>query len=293
MQEQSGICAEASLHGLYLFFNALDNEEAQVLATLRALPNLIDSFAEQFSEATFSAFVGISSGFWQHLWPEHSHFPQSYLRDITHPERGLQGKPVDLMVCIRSDREDVNYLAGLRISAMLSGAVELVEQLRGFRFMDGRDLNGFHFSQQHWNGRHRRELAVVQEDHSVLAAGSYVFVIRYRHDLPSWGRLSLQEQSAIMGMDKLDGVALSAQACHPGNHRQYACAECFYEQGMPLGDMRSQGALQVACTANPERMMSLLEQQFTSQDYDRWLDYSQVEFAADFFAPSLSFLRAL
>ena len=41
-REQFGICAEPSLHGYYLLFNALDDKNAHIRQALSRLPALFD-----------------------------------------------------------------------------------------------------------------------------------------------------------------------------------------------------------------------------------------------------------
>ena len=60
-QAQSGVCAEANLHGLYLFFNVLDGHDDAIKSKLGKITVLQDEYNEQFSEAMLSSMVAIGA----------------------------------------------------------------------------------------------------------------------------------------------------------------------------------------------------------------------------------------
>ena len=62
-----------------------------------------------------------------------------------------------------------------KVCQLLSDSVELVEQVRAFRFLDGRDLTGFVDGTENPQGHHRRRVALVNEEQDAeFAAGSYL-----------------------------------------------------------------------------------------------------------------------
>ena len=69
-REQFGVCAEPSLHGYYLLFNALDDKNLFLRKALSRLPALFDKYADRFSEANLAGVIAIGTNFWDELYPE-------------------------------------------------------------------------------------------------------------------------------------------------------------------------------------------------------------------------------
>ena len=76
-----------------------------------------------------------------------------------------------LLIQIRSDRLDVIHLYASNILTLFSPDVELVEQVKCFRFLDGRDFNGFKYGGDTPRGRAKMNMALVANDNE-FAQGS-------------------------------------------------------------------------------------------------------------------------
>ena len=303
-REQLGVCAEANLHGDYLLLSALDGQEQYLRQQLAQLPALLSQLSDHFSESMLTGVVAIGAGYWDTLYPSARPagllpFPVLESSDVLMPSDSF-----DVLLHIRSDRQDVNYLVAQQLFQLLCPAVELVEQLRGFRYLDGRDLTGFIDAPDMVRGRQRRELALLtaeQEPH--FAGGSYVYFQRFRHDIRRWQQLSVTAQQAIIGRRKSDGQWLPLAQLEPECH-----SLCFYQekersqplplltQNMPFADLKQQGLLWLAFSADSTAFETLMRQrlglsELNTGQYDRLLDYSQADLGAAFFAPSVSFLE--
>lgn len=300
-REQLGICAEANLHGSYVLCNVLDGQEAILRQKLARIPHILQRLAEHFSEAMLSGMVAVSSHYWDNLYP--------WQRPV-----GLQAFPVlpsehlavsctmaDLLIQIRSDRLDVNYIALQQIQQLLMANVEVVEQLSGFRYLDGRQLTGFIDAPQNPRGVKRRQSALVTATEStVFAAGSYVHFYRASLDLKHWQQLTLEQQEDIHGYVKLDAKALSTPRLQPNSH--LLCCQLneqqqlpILQQNMPFAHNSNQGCLHLSFSHQPEHFvrqwcyrLGLNEGRY----YDSLLDYCRIDLAAAYFAPSVSFLEA-
>ncbi|MBE0363025.1 putative iron-dependent peroxidase [Pseudoalteromonas ulvae UL12] len=297
-QAQSGICAEANLHGLYLFLNVLDGHDESVAKKFAQIIDLQDDFSDQFSEALLSSVVAIGAEYWPHLIPTEIPdglvgFPQ-----VDDAEHNMPSQPFDLFIQIRSDRSDVNHLFGLRVLNLLAPDVELVEQVKCFRFLDGRDLNGFIYGADVPHGRAKKRVALIEDVDSPFHQGSFVHIQRFRHNLNKWQLLSIDEQEAIIGRTRLDNDLIepinSGSHVHRFELKDSQGNALLLQQGMPYGDMHEQGMLQVSCSANSEAFLLLLKNRLDSdQGYDSWLDFTSADMGASFFAPSIDFLTAL
>lgn len=295
-QAQSGICAEANLHGLHLFFNVLDGHDDSLRAKLKKVSAIEEQFSDQFSESMLSCMVAIGAQYWPHIFPQFMPSQLQSFPNINHSEHIMSAQPCDLFVQIRSDREDVNHLFALQILKLFNPDVELLEQVRNFRFLDGRDFNGFIYAGDMPHGRQKRATALVNLPGNFEDQGSYIHVQRYKHDLTMWQRLSVHEQEQIMGRTRLDNTLITPAL--KSSHA--ACTELKDEHGhalllnqsMPYGDVYEQGMLLVTCAAKGDAFAQVLNSCLEPDgDYDQWLDFTQADMGAAFFAPSWGFLK--
>ncbi len=298
-QEQLGICAEENLHSLYLMFNCYDGNEAHIRKVLALLPDLFEELSDQFFESMVSGFVAVGALYWEILYP--GNFPK-----LLKPFIGYEGShvipdtPFDLFIQIRSERSDVNFLAGQKVCRMLGNSVELAEQIAGFRFMDGRDLTGFVCNSDNAKGLHRRDVALVSDDDE-FNGGSYVHIQRFRHNLSRWEQLSGEEQEAVYGRSKMtnepkrfsEQLATSHATRTNLINMEGEQVEVLL-QSMPYGDMKSNGLYFISCCKTPDNYNLLMQSRVTGGDqgnYDHLLDFTQAETGAAFFAPSKTFLK--
>jgi len=301
-REQVGVCAEPNLHGLLLLMNALDGHEGAVRRVLGSIPGLIHKLAEQFSEANLNAIVAIGPGYWHSIYPHACPSDFQPFTPLAVDDLAMPAIPYDVLLKIRADRYDVLHLAIQQCYQLLMPHLELVEQTHCFRFMDGRDLTGFIDQPQPPRGRKKRELALISEmQQPEFAQGSYLFYQRYRLDLNRWQQLTQSQQEAIIGQRKLDGQLLPTAQLHEHSHAvKAAVLDSFGQyyplvfQNMPYGQLKSQGLVILACSADPSAYLSWLSRRLgdaAGQNYDLLLDYVQADSGAAFFAPSVSFLE--
>ncbi len=301
-REQVGVCAEPNLHGLLLLMNALDGHESAVRRVLGDIPGLIHKLAEQFSEANLNAVVAIGPGYWHSLYPHVRPAEFEPFSPLSVDDLAMPAIPYDVLLKIRADRYDVLHLAIQQCYQLLMPHLELVEQTHCFRFMDGRDLTGFIDQPLPPRGRKKRELALINETQQPeLAQGSYLFYQRYRLDLNRWQQLTQSQQEAIIGQRKLDGQQLPTAQLHEHSHAvKAAVVDAFGQyyplvfQNMPYGQLKSQGLVILACSADPSAYLAWLSRRLgdsAGQNYDLLLDYVQADSGAAFFAPSVSFLE--
>ncbi|CAM4231201.1 Dyp-type peroxidase [Pseudoalteromonas byunsanensis] len=295
-QAQSGVCAEANLHGLHLFFNVLEGQDEVVRAALANCERLQNELSDRFSESMVSSFVAIGAQYWPHIYPEFIPEQLKSFPNVTSSEHVVHSQPFDLLYVIRSDREDVNHLFAQSVLHMLAPSVELVAHVRGFRFLDGRDFNGFVYGGNAPHGRFKRQVALVNNPQSRDDQGSYVHVMRVKFDIDAWQRLPLDEQEQLMGRTRLDNILL--EPVQPDSHATLTELKgenglaLVLDQSMPFGDVFEQGSLWLSCAANGAGFEQILSSRLgNGQCYDPLLDYSQADMGAAFFAPSIQFLN--
>ncbi|MEE2023190.1 Dyp-type peroxidase [Alkalimonas mucilaginosa] len=303
-REQLGVCAEANLHGDFLLLNAIDGQEVFLRQQLAQIPALVSQLADHFSEAMLTGVVAIGASYWDTLYPEARPAGLLPFPVLESSELLMPASAFDLLLQIRSDRQDVNYLVAQQLYQLLAPAVELVEQMRGFRYLDGRDLTGFIDAPEAVRGRKRRELALLTTaQEPQFAAGSYLHLQRFRHDLKRWQLLPVSAQQAIIGRNKSDGQWLPLVQLEADCH-----SLCFFQdknrnqplplltQNMPFADLKQQGLLWLSYSSDSTAFETFIRQrlgvgELQADGYDRLLDYCQADLGAAFFAPSVSFLE--
>jgi putative iron-dependent peroxidase len=303
-REQFGICAEPSLHGYYLLFNVLDDKNAHIRQALSRLPALFDKYADRFSEANLSGVVAIGANYWDELSPDARPKNLKPFSAMECDDRSAPASSYDLYIEIRSDRADVNHIVSSKVCALLADSVELIEQVRAFRFLDGRDLTGFVDGTENPRGPHRRKVALIANDQDeAFAAGSYLHIQRYRHNLNLWNTLKVKAQEDVFARTKMDNEEYTRENKPETSHIKRVNLKDdngqsieIVRQSMPYGDMKLQGLFFVSYCHSPapfEMMLKAMVQSDAHGHFDHMLKYTQAETGAAFFAPSLNFLANL
>ena len=303
-REQFGVCAEPSLHGYYLLFNALDDNYLFLRKALSRLPALFDKYADRFSEANLAGVIAIGTNFWDELYPQGRpkhlrQFPEMAIEDCTAPSNNY-----DLYIEIRGDRADVNHIVATKVCQLLADSVELVEQVRAFRFLDGRDLSGFVDGTENPQGHHRRRVALINDEQDAeFASGSYLHIQRYRHNLNLWNSLEVKEQEDVFSRTKVNNEEYSEENKAPTSHIKRVNLKDsegksieILRQSMPYGDMKLQGLFFVSYCHSPEPFELMLKSMIGGDAHghsDHMLKYTQAETGAAFFVPSLNILAKL
>ncbi|MAD15850.1 MAG: peroxidase [Alteromonadaceae bacterium] len=300
-QPQKGICAEASLHALYLLLNVNDDDDSVMRKKIAQAVDLFAHYDEEHYEAMVTGVVAVGSSYWHDLYPglipvELAPFPDMHCDDRSAPVA-----PCDLFIQIRADRADICHALAMEIMRLLGSHVDLIEDIRGFRYLDGRDLSGFIYADDNPKGMQKLDVALVGELDPDFAGGSYIHVQRYRHNIAKWEQLSTYHQEYIMGRKKSDNSPLSEAFKSPRSH--YDCTQItdnesrpmrILRQSMPYGDMHVQGLFFVSCARSPKPFEHMLRNMIMNDengDYDLFLDYTSAETGAAFFAPSLTFIK--
>lgn len=299
-QEQVGVCAQANIHGLYLLFNANDGREALIRQVLGKLPALFDELGERFSEAMLSGLVCIGTSYWDVLYPDKRPALLKPFPAMENEGYAMPGVPYDLFIQIRSDRADVNHLMGLQVIALFANAVELVEQIKGFRYLDGRDLIGFVDGSTNPVGPKKTEIALVGKEDPDFSGGSYIHIQRYRHNLRRWEHLDVLDQEKVIGRTKIKNQPFALSKKPPGCHTKRTALTDeqgnpirILRQSMPYGHMQTQGLFFMSCCKTPENFEKILTSMVKGDGdghTDLLLQYTQAEIGAAFFAPSRTFL---
>ncbi|TLU67316.1 Dyp-type peroxidase [Thalassotalea litorea] len=303
-REQFGVCAEPNLHSYYLLFNVLDNKNDYVRQTLAKLPQMFVDYQEQFSESNLNTVIAIGAAYWDEFYPQAKPAGLRPFSAMQRDDRIAPANNVDLYIEIRSDRADVNHIVSTRVCEMLNSSVELVEQVKGFRYLDGRDLTGFVDGTENPKGPHKREVALVKsEEQPLFASGSYLHIQRYRHNMELWQTLETKQQEDVYGRTKRDDIEYASADKADTAHTKRANLKDdqgnsleLVRQSMPYGHMKVQGLFFVSYCNNPNNFELILNSMINGDsegNFDHILKYTQAETGAAFFAPSIDFIENL
>jgi porphyrinogen peroxidase len=295
---QSGVCAEPNAHGYYLMFDIQAGAESEIRLALAHFPELCDELATSYPDAGFSGLVGIGAAAWDRLYTQRppllAQFPTMAASERVAPET-----PFDLFFQFRAERVDMLHLAGQRLMARLAGKVVLREEMRGFRFLDCRDLTGFVDGTENPQAEHRAEVALVAE--GAFIGGSYLHVQRFVHNMAQWQGLVLKDQEDTIGRTKQDNIEYASVdkplTCHIKRvnlKNSAGKSKEILRQSMPWGGLEEQGLYFISCCHTPEHFSDMLRSMIDGDGaghFDHLLRFTRAVTGAAFFAPSRVFLR--
>ncbi|NKF51345.1 Dyp-type peroxidase [Shewanella sp. WXL01] len=299
-REQLGICAEGNLHSVYLMFNVNEGAEAQLRASLASVAQYIYELTDQFSDSAFNGFVAIGANFWDSFYPQGRPALLKPFPSMQKDNRDAPAIEFDLFVHLRCDRFDILHLVANEINQMLEDSVELVDEERGFRFMDSRDLTGFVDGTENPKGRGRQEVALVGDEDEAFKQGTYVHVQKFAHNLSKWNRLPVRKQEDIVGRTKEDNIEYASEDKPLTSHIKRVNLKSaegksleILRQSMPYGSVKEQGLMFISVCRTPSHFEEMLKSMVHGDEhgnFDHLMNFTKALTGSSFFAPSLDFL---
>ena len=304
-QPQKGILPEPNQNALFLILRVRDaaTNGAAVAKVLADTPALVDAIAANDTGAGLVCTVSIGPGFWDVISPGKRPaglrpFPAVQVAGRTAPSTGG-----DILFHMISKREDLNFAFALQLMSRLGDAVEVMDEVHGFRYLDARDLTGFIDGTENPKGdAERAGVALIGSEDADFAGSSYVFTQRYIHNLKKWATLSTEQQEQVIGRRKPDSEELPDTIKPPTAHISRTVIEEngaeleIVRHSFPYGTVREAGLFFIAYSKSldiPEKMLSRMMGVSGDNLHDHLMDYSQAVSGAYFFAPSQEVLAAL
>jgi putative iron-dependent peroxidase len=282
--------------------------DRRVLEVASDVGSLVRAVGFRASEAGLTCVVGFGSSYWDRVRPPGSPRPIGL-----HPFRAVHGArhaapstPGDVLFHIRANRDDLTFELARQLMDALRDDVEVEDHVTGFRYFDSRDLLGFVDGTENPTGRDVATAALITADvEPDFAAGSYVVVQKYLHDLQAWNALSVEEQEQIIGRTKLDDIELPDDVRPTNSHvtlntivDENGEERDILRNNMVFGDAATgeYGTYYIANAADVTVVETMLDRMFLGEppgNYDRILDVSTAVTGSLFFVPSLDLLEAL
>ncbi len=191
--------------------------------------------------------------------------------------------PGDILFHIRAQRMDLCFELATQITMRLADVINVVDEVHGFRFFDSRDLIGFVDGTENPKGQDAAEATLIGSEDPTFAAGSYVIVQKYLHDLDGWNKLSTEEQEKIIGRTKLNDIELDDKTKPSYAHNALNKVVIngreikILRDNMPFGNVGQKefGTYFIGYSRSPGTIEEMLHNMFVGKpqgNYDRILD---------------------
>src|SRR2546425_7987577 len=268
------------------------------------LSALVRSVGFREQEGTLSCVVGFGSDAWDQLFGKPRPVELHKFREIRAGERHAVSTPGDMLFHIRAQRMDLCFELETQIMALLGPAVSPGGRRQGVRYFYSRDLIGFVDGTENPKGQAAIEATLIGEEDPRFAAGSYVIVQKYLHNLIGWNALPTEEQERIVGRTKLSDIELDDSIKPTFAHNALTKITKDGEEikilrhNMPFGQAAQGqfGTYFIGYSRSPRTIEEMLQNMFVGNppgNYDRLLDFSRAVTGNLFFVPSATFLENL
>ena len=291
-----------------IFLVVCIRQDAESYALLRSfcadLSGLIRAVEFRDIEAGLSCVVGFGSDAWDRLFGSPRPAELHSFREIRAGNRHAVSTPGDILFHIRAKRMDLCFELATEIMNAIGDAVEVADEVHGFRYFDDRDVVGFVDGTENPRGDAAREAAILDHEDPAFAGGSYVIVQKYLHDMKGWNALPVEAQEHIIGRKKLSDIELSDAEKPSSAHN---ALNTIVENGKQLEILRDNmpfgrpghgefGTYFIGYCRTPRVTEMMLQNMFVGRppgNYDRLLDFSHAVTGSLFFVPSATFLDDL
>ena len=300
-EPQSGVLPAARRSAVFLTLLVAPGEAAAAAVRRAAagFPALSEEIAGLDPEAGLGSVLALGAAAWERLFPDAKPEGLAPFTPFRDGDRVAPATAADVLLHLRADRLDLCFELARRWTESLGDAVQVVEEVHGFRYMDSRDLTGFVDGTENPEGEHRAEVALLPD--GPFAGGSYVDVQRYVHDLGAWNRLSVAAQEGIIARTKADNVEFAAEDKPETAHikrvsiKDDGVSVEILRHSMPYGTVAEHGLYFIAYAGRADSFRRMLERMIVADDgghYDHLMDYSRAVTGASFFAPARDWLAA-
>ncbi|QLL08258.1 Dyp-type peroxidase [Mycobacterium vicinigordonae] len=298
------ILAPLTPAAIFLVVTIDDGGEHTVYDALGKVSGLVRAIGFRDPAKQLSVITSIGSQGWDRLFSGPRPAELHPFVELTGPRHKAPATPGDLLFHVRAQTVDVCFELGDRILKSMAGAITVVDEVRGFRSFDNRDLLGFVDGTENPSGPIAVEAAIIGDEDPAFAGGCYVHVQKYVHDMSSWDSLSVSEQEQVFGRTKLDDIEFDDDAKAANAHLALNVIEDddgnelkVVRYNMPFGELANgtYGTYYVAYARTPEVTERMLRNMFLGDppgNTDRILDFSTALTGGLFFCPTANFLDA-
>lgn len=300
---QPSVLADASCNAIYLSLNecsAYNAAREQIRAFAASVPERQATLLKNSTAPAYLTFA-VGSSYWSELYPLQRPPELSAFPAMESGGRVAPSTPTDMFIQIRGNSEGLVFDLARAILSELDQSVEVVEEIRGFRYHDSRDLTGFVDGTENPESAARAQVALVSDQDPHFAGGSYLHVQRYQHNLERWNKLSVTEQESAIGRSKADNIEFASADKSPHAHTKRASLKDeqgrsieIYRQSLPYGDTQRQGLMFLSFASSSQNFRLLLDSMINGDEAghaDDLLLYTRAVTGGAYFVPSLDWLE--
>lgn len=286
---------------LFITLGIQNNQAAitKVLEFITGFSALVRSMHGRFHDENFNALMGIGSEAWDKLRPGKPKpkelVPFTTIKGEKHTAVATAG---DLFFHIRADRQDICYEMAAMIDELLADATYSIDEVSGFRYLDGRAIIGFVDGTENPEDVSKAEYALVGDEDPLFRNGSYAFTQKYLHNMQAWRQLSVEEQEKVIGRRRFNDIELSDEEKPKTAHSNVSKA--YDTQGNELKIIRANvafahpskneyGTFFIGYARSFAVTRQMLQHMFTGNDeghVDRLLDFSTPVSGSLYFIPA-------
>lgn len=297
---QPGAISDPTAFAEYLTFvvRAGDVTPERITDALAMIDNATRSIRQKDPAGNVSSTVGFSARGWSLLFPDLPvpdglvDFPAMSDGDRTFP-----ATPGDVFVMVKAGRIDYAYQTAKYIINGMRPLADCIEDTRGFRYLDDRDLIDFVDGTENPHDAERAAAVLVPDGPN--AGGAFLIVQRYIDRDELWAKQTTEEQEGVIGRTKMDDIEIPDSAKKPYAHNVKSKVELdgneikMYRQNRAIGNALEHGTMFVGFAAELSTITTSLTQMITADadgNYDHLLDFVDARTGGAFFVPPQAFL---
>ncbi len=300
-QPQS-VLAPLTPAAIFMVATIIEGEEETVHEALSGLAGQVRAVGFRDPSKHLSLVTSIGSDAWNRLFSGPRPAELHPFEELSSGRHRAPSTPGDLLFHIRAEVLDVCFELAGRIVKAMGGAINVVDEVHGFRYFDNRDLLGFVDGTENPDGPVAVHATAIGDEDPDFTGGCYVHVQKYLHDMPGWESLSVTEQERVVGRTKLEDIELDDEAKPANAHTALNVIEDedgnelkIVRANMPFGEVgkAEYGTYFIGYSRTPAVTERMLRNMFIGDppgNTDRILDFSTAVTGTMFFTPSADFL---
>jgi putative iron-dependent peroxidase len=293
---------------IFMVFGLLDREDTgeKVKELCARFAAIVRSMRGRAPDDDVSAVMGFGADAWTRLFPGRARPKQlAPFQEIKGDRHVAVSTPGDIFFHIRAGDMAACYEIAAVVSTMLEGVAEHIDEVHGFRYLDGRAIIGFVDGTENPEADERLRFGTIGGEDPDFAGGSYAFVQKYLHDMKAWNALPVEEQEKTIGRRKFNDFELSDDDKPENAHN--AVTNISDQDGNELKIIRANmpfanpskgeyGTYFIGYAGDFATTRTMLERMFVGEprgNTDRLLDFSTAVTGTLFFVPTFEMLEEL
>ena len=218
MRPPQDVLAPLTDSALFLTLTVRPGHEATVHDFLPGLGDLVKSVGFPHPREDLHCVLGISSDAWDRLLSGTRPRALHPFREVTGDRHRAPATAGDLFLHLRSTSAYPCFELARRVVTELGPAVEVADEVQGFRYFDRRDLLGFVDGTANPVGGDAATAALVGDEDPGFSGGSYLIVQKYLHDLAAWMERPVEDRECSMGRRMLENLEIPDDQKEPDSH---------------------------------------------------------------------------